>query len=224
MKAVSPIKAFLPGALLLQLLFAPTLLGQQIEEIPDLVAFKQAVKAYHDSGRYEEDIRQVVRQASAYLQGRLGGGGKLAIVLDIDETSLSNWPQLVNIDFGFFGSAWNAWVDKGEAWAIGPTLDLFNYARSQGVAVFFITGRTQSQSQATEENLRKAGYDGWAAITYVADGTSYSFAASYKSAARKAIAEQGYTIVLSIGDQQSDLSGGYAERGFKLPNPFYLIP
>jgi hypothetical protein len=30
--------------------------------------------------------------------------------------------------------------------------------------------------------------------------------------------------VLNMGDQLSDLEGGYAERTFKLPNPFYWIP
>jgi hypothetical protein len=27
-----------------------------------------------------------------------------------------------------------------------------------------------------------------------------------------------------LGDQNSDLTGGYAERGFKLPNPYYYLP
>ena len=40
----------------------------------------------------------------------------------------------------------------------------------------------------------------------------------------KQLTEQGYTILLSIGDQQSDLDGGYAERTFKLPNPVYFLP
>ena len=38
------------------------------------------------------------------------------------------------------------------------------------------------------------------------------------------IAEQGYTVILSMGDQLSDLEGGYAERTFKLPNPVYYLP
>jgi len=33
--------------------------------------------------------------------------------------------------------------------------------------------------------------------------------------------DQGYAIVVNIGDQMSDLDGGFAERTFKLPNPFY---
>jgi predicted secreted acid phosphatase len=46
----------------------------------------------------------------------------------------------------------------------------------------------------------------------------------FKATKRSEIVEQGYTIVLNMGDQLSDLEGGYAERTFKLPNPFYWIP
>jgi len=35
---------------------------------------------------------------------------------------------------------------------------------------------------------------------------------------------QGYDILLTIGDQYSDLKGGYADKGFKLPNPMYYLP
>ena len=41
---------------------------------------------------------------------------------------------------------------------------------------------------------------------------------------RKKLVDQGYTIIVNIGDQMSDLDGGFAERTFKLPNPFYFIP
>ncbi|MGB6550988.1 MAG: HAD family acid phosphatase [Xanthobacteraceae bacterium] len=30
-------------------------------------------------------------------------------------------------------------------------------------------------------------------------------------------------MIANVGDQESDLSGGYAEKTFKLPNPFYYI-
>ena len=36
------------------------------------------------------------------------------------------------------------------------------------------------------------------------------------------ITADGYTIIANLGDQESDLAGGYAEKTFKLPNPFYL--
>ena len=34
----------------------------------------------------------------------------------------------------------------------------------------------------------------------------------------------GLLIVVNMGDQDSDLAGGYAERTFKLPDPFYYVP
>jgi hypothetical protein len=33
-----------------------------------------------------------------------------------------------------------------------------------------------------------------------------------------------YISGLSLGNQNSDLLGGYAERTFKLPNPVYFLP
>ncbi len=38
------------------------------------------------------------------------------------------------------------------------------------------------------------------------------------------IEAEGYVIIANIGDQTSDLIGGYAEKTFKLPNPLYLAP
>jgi acid phosphatase len=35
---------------------------------------------------------------------------------------------------------------------------------------------------------------------------------------------KGYTVLASVGDQPSDLAGGYAERSFLMPNPFYRLP
>ncbi len=46
----------------------------------------------------------------------------------------------------------------------------------------------------------------------------------FKSSARKALQRGGRGVVLSIGDQQSDLAGGAATRVFKLPNPMYTLP
>jgi len=34
--------------------------------------------------------------------------------------------------------------------------------------------------------------------------------------------KEGYVIVANVGDQNSDLVGGYCRKFFKLPNPFYI--
>jgi len=46
----------------------------------------------------------------------------------------------------------------------------------------------------------------------------------YKSGTRAYIESQGYDIVADMGDQFSDLEGGFADRVFKMPNPNYYLP
>jgi acid phosphatase len=49
-------------------------------------------------------------------------------------------------------------------------------------------------------------------------------AADFKAPIRAEVEQAGYTILINMGDQPSDLEGGHAERAFLLPNPFYRVP
>ena len=46
----------------------------------------------------------------------------------------------------------------------------------------------------------------------------------YKTATRAHLESLGFDLVANFGDQYSDLTGGYADRAFKLPNPTYFLP
>jgi predicted secreted acid phosphatase len=154
-------------------------------------------------------------------------------VLDIDETSLSNWPAYRINGWGRVVSGGcdlqqgpcglRAWQALGESKALAPTLALARRARELGVAVFFISGRPPNLLQATERNLREQGYE-WTGVILLPEGAQFASAVDFKAPERRKIAEQGYTIVLALGDQESDLLGGYTERTFKLPNPVYHLP
>jgi acid phosphatase len=185
----------------------------------------KAVRDYHDSGKYARDLTTVDDHARFYLEGRLASwprNSKLrpAMVLDIDETSLSNYAGLVASGFTTIGNVINPVTASGKA--IAPTLALYQWARSKKVAVFFVTGRPPQISGITALNLVNEGYDkGWDGLyTKPTDAGTQAF----KSSTRAAIEKQGYDIVVNIGDQESDLDGGHADRAFKLPNPFYFIP
>jgi predicted secreted acid phosphatase len=72
-------------------------------KLVDLATAKQALIRYHDSGAYFKEIDEAVTDAMAYLQVRLANskaGKKLAVILDIDETALSNYPNMVKMSFG----------------------------------------------------------------------------------------------------------------------------
>ena len=200
---------------------------------PSLVETKREVSAYVDSGRYEADVAAVVDQARAFLESRVPRGGKLAIVLDIDETALSNLPSFRANDWGFVipgpcdlprgPCGLIAWIAMARAEPIKPVLTLARLARERGVAVFFLTGRPERRRAATERNLQAAGYE-WTGVLLKPDALNTQSAVEFKAPERKKLVDQGYTIIVNMGDQMSDLEGGFAERTYKLPNPFYLVP
>ena len=92
------------------------------------------------------------------------------------------------------------------------------------MTVFFISGRPESERAATERNLGAAGYGGYEQVFFTPDGAQFASLVEFKAPTRKKIAAMGYTIIANMGDQMSDLDGGFAEKTFKLPNPFYYIP
>ena len=160
---------------------------------------------------------------------------RAALVLDIDDTVLSNWEVIMADDFGrvFEGPCrslpngpcgWVAWDLRARTPAIGQMLAIFKQARSLGVAVFFISGRDERQRAATVKNLRAAGFAGYRGLYLEANGARYASAADFKTPVRERIEKDGYTIIANAGDQPSDLAGGHAEMTFLLPNPFYRIP
>jgi acid phosphatase len=116
-----------------------------------------------------------------------------------------------------------AWLELARAEPIDAVLTLARSARQQGVGVFFITGRPERFRAATERNLRAAGYE-WTGLILKPDDLVVKSAVEFKAAERRKLAEQGWVIAVNVGDQASDLDGGHAERTYRLPNPFYLVP
>jgi acid phosphatase len=202
---------------------------------------------YYRCTHYDSEVAAVFSDAQRWVQARAPQVAKPAIVLDIDETSLSNWTRIKRDDFAYIangpcdlskqGEACGdiAWQQSGLAPALQPALDLVNAAKCAPAppgtactkaAVFFVTGRTQSaeHQKSTETNLTNAGYRDWDGL-YMRDPATHGQPVSeHKTKARIDIESKGFTIIANIGDQDSDLAGEHAERKFKVPNPFYFIP
>ena len=182
-----------------------------------------------DGGCYWADLDAQTRRAEAMLDRAIASaksGEKLAVVLDIDETSLSGFCELRREDYGFLLAQFNKWVASPEAsMPIPGTLRLFNKARAAGLEVFFITGRSDDLREATAKNLALAGYKDWKGLALRTGPQKQMKTVAYKSEERKKIVDAGYRIVLNMGDQWSDLNGEpRGEVSVKLPNPFYYLP
>ena len=201
--------------------------------VPNLYETQTRIERYVSSGRYDAEFAAVVKRAREYLEKRAKVVTKPAIVLDIDETSLSNWPAYrVNgwtritagpCDLQSGPCGVRAFQATNASKALVPTFNLARRANELGVAVFFITGRPSDLREATQRNLRGEGYE-FAGVVLSPEGARFTSAADFKAPERRKIVEQGYTIILNMGDQESDLRGGYAEKTFKLPNPVYFLP
>jgi acid phosphatase len=182
-----------------------------------------------NGGCYWADVDAQTRRAEFALEKVVAtrkAGEKLAIVLDIDETSLTNYCEMKREDYGFLAAMFNAWeVSPRADIAVPGTLRLFNKAMAAGVDVFFITGRANEQREATARNLEAAGYKGAKGLSLRVGAQKTMSTVEYKSEERRKIVDAGYRIVMSVGDQWSDLNGEpKAEISVKLPNPFYYIP
>ncbi len=188
---------------------------------------------YHQQ-YYDIDVAAVFDSAQAFVEKKAAQSKRPALVLDIDETSLTNWPNLLADNFGFVAEGscdllpagpcgFNQWVLKSSARAIEPARQLFNAAKANGVAVIFITGRPDKQREATILNLIHEGFDGWAELRTRPNRDDLPNVQTYKAAERTKVEAEGYTIIANVGDQMSDLEGEHSGCHFKVPNPFYFI-
>ena len=184
---------------------------------------KLEIDRYIDSGDYLREMAAVAVQAKAWIEERSGQknpGERPAIVLDIDETMLSNVPLIRREDYGYIPDTWNTWVRAGQCPAIESVREAYRAAVARGVSVFIITGRRERDREGTVANLKMVEYGAYAGLYFKADD-SREMTGQFKLACRRKLAAEGYTIIANIGDQDSDFAGGGSERDFKLPDPFY---
>jgi hypothetical protein len=108
--------------------------------------YKRQLTKYHDEGAYNKDIVAVMEKATRYVLDRASDVKRPAVVLDIDETSLSNWENIKVDDYGFIedgpcplqakkACGFNEWIDMAIAPAIEPTLKFFNAIRAKKDAI-----------------------------------------------------------------------------------------
>jgi hypothetical protein len=146
------------------------------------------------------DVTAVAGDAGEYLQDRLPDRSiKAAVVLDIDNTSLQTTykPGLTSP-------------------ATPPILALAQQAEADGAAIFFVSSRPMLLKWQTELNLAIEDYP--VEDVYLRPWFNTEPDDELKTGVRETIESLGYRIVANIGNSESDLSGGHADRTFKLPD------
>lgn len=168
---------------------------------------------------FQKEFLKTIQSAKLACE-KYKGKPHVAIVSDIDETLLDNreeytiHPKEVSTDH-------KEWINQSRAPVWQPTAEFLLWARDNGFAIFLVSGRTEEKRRATIENLRKHNivYDG----LFLRRDMKDKQAGNVKANVRQEIEKMGFTIVVNIGDQWSDLVGGHAIDCEKLPNLIYFI-
>jgi len=163
-----------------------------------------------------DSVATSIRWALAYLGCTRAMVSNPAISLDIDGTVLLN-------------------MSDGHTKCVRHFKNLVDACDEAGISVFYITARPDSPSNRnhTERQLKACGIDKHVKMFMMPSRAEYS---RYKFGCRLKVAEMGYTILLSVGDQFADVTrkdtkladdkfyigqiGDNGSFGIKLPSEF----
>ena len=209
----------------------------------------QQLHQFGADSSYAHEVEGIAAGVGKYLGKRVKQhhhqghfDGTPAVLFDVDDTTLNTYSYEIYSNFVFNPGTNAAFVNAGSASifpAVPGMVALEQKALAKGYQVFFLTGRskiaTPDQTAGTIANLEDAGYTVDPTHVYLKDATGASepwlascaptcTTTQYKSLTRQHIESLGFDIVANLGDQFSDLNGGFADRTFKIPNPMYFLP
>jgi hypothetical protein len=195
---------------------------------------------YDPNGAYAHEVEGIAAGAEKFLANHDKNNAQKAVLFDVDDTTLNTYSYEIYSNFVFNQASNAAFVNAGSASifpAVPGLVGLEQQAIADGYKVFFLTGRPGTQRSGTVDNLVSAGYEGisqqdssnlylkdYAADTWLSPCAPTCTTIQYKSLTRQYIESQGNDIVANFGDQYSDLSGGFADNTYKIPNPMYYLP
>ncbi len=178
------------------------------QSIPSQEHLTQSILYTQQSGEYRALCYQAYHLAELKLKEKLEQGPqKPAVLLDIDETILDNSPYTamqVLEDVPYTPETWAKWVALGKADAIPGVQQFLRVADSLGVQLFYVSNRDTSMVASTLKNMAALGMPQTKPDHYLLKSTT-----SDKHERRESIRNQGYTILLYIGDNMGDYQSAW---------------
>lgn len=191
---------------------------------PDDSSPELAIQWVLDSSEYIALSRQVYRTAALALPGMLEDKSwsalpdqvnaenlPPAIIMDVDETAVSNARFQVSLEQPFSDGKLNAWSEANDAQPVPGAVEFARLANDFGVSIFFVTNRPCETDDITGEScpqknvvindLLEAGFH--ADETNVLLARARADWRSEKSVRRNHIAET-HRVVMLIGDDLGD--------------------
>jgi acid phosphatase len=183
---------------------------------------KDRVTRYYEGGHYDKDLDAIVKRSIKYFK-KISTRYNAAVVFDIDETVLSEYVREKSISFGYVPKLSHEWIMRADAPAIPQVKRLYDYLVKRGFKIIFLTGRKYDEYDASMKNLESQGFTTVEKLIVRQKDEEKLTAQAYKTANRKKLAQEGYRIVGTVGDQRSDFLGGHTGHKVKIPNFRYCI-
>ena len=183
---------------------------------------KAEVQFYYESGQYDKDLANIISDAKDDLKN-IGLADSSVVIFDVDETVLSNYPAIKDMDFGFVSDVWNKWIFSEKAPAILEVRDFYHTLLGRGFRIIFLTGRKSDQYQATYNNLIKEGYTKFDTLIVRSKDLNDAPASNFKNIERTVLSGLGYKIAACVGDQKSDMADANTGKKILLPNYLYIV-
>lgn len=183
--------------------------------------YSNKVQEYVESGQYDKEVYLLTIKAKAIINYEvLTNPRPKTVIIDIDETILSNLPYIKEQEDLNDVNKLCEWQHNGLCQPIKPMVNFYNWLRTKPINIIFITARPLDLQSATMENFTKHGIEVPRII--FRDALQWPVPKLFKTHERRLICQAGNDIILNIGDQPTDFEGGHWKQALKVPNPFYI--
>ena len=160
----------------------------------NLSVARESVKEYYESGRFDEELDEVIREAKDKFS-KVEFKENSVVIFDVDETVLDNYELAKEMGFGYVYKMNKEWNSEMKAPAIEAVKDLYDYLLARGFKIIFLTGRNYPEYEVTYKNLKQAGYTQFDTLITQREDELKLKATEFKSLKRVELTEKGYDIV-----------------------------
>ena len=204
------------------LFLAFVLISCKSDDLINLRVAKDSVKEYYESGKYDEEMNKIFNDAKDQINNiRIDNNS--AVIFDVDDTALSNYEISKKLDFGYDYTIVQDWVMSAKLPAIKQTKDFFDFLKSKNIKRIFLTSRNYDEYDATYKNLVDQGYTGFDTLIVRSKSDKDLGSQNFKTKERENLTKAGYEIIATVGDQWTDLNGGFSGIKIKVPNYLYKV-
>jgi len=186
----------------------------------NLSVARESVKEYYESGKFDEELDTVIREAKDKFS-EVEFTENSVVIFDVDETAINNYEISKKMGYGYVHEMVYEWTQNAKVPAFPQVKELYNYLLSKGSKIIFLTARGYDEYGATYKNLITQGYVQFDTLITKNKDEHEMKSVDFKSAKRNKLVQRGYEILGTVGDQWGDLEGPHHGIQVKIPNYLY---